>query len=114
MSASEKGERARRKHLIYFVKITSPSGESFTGRLVNISSEGLKVVTKGKFFLGDTYSLEISLPEEIDKLNHVACTAKTVWCRQKRGSDNLSAGFEIVEMNETNKALLRELMKDFI
>ncbi len=114
MSASEKVERARRKHLIYSVIINSSSGEFFTGRLVNISSSGLKVITKEKLFFGSTYRLEISLPKETHELKHITCMGKTVWCDHVTRSNHFSAGFEIVEMDETNKTLLKELMKDFI
>ena len=113
MSASEKTERARRKHLIYSVIISSSDGECFTGRLVNISLSGLKVVTKGKLFLGATYHLEISLPEETNGSNNISCTGKTVWCKRNTNRENSSAGFEIVEMDDINKSLLSELMKDF-
>lgn len=113
MSASEKTERARRKHLIYSVIISSSDGECFTGRLVNISLSGLKVVTKGKLFLGATYHLEISLPEETNGSNNISCTGKTIWCKRNTNRENSSAGFEIVEMDETNKTILSELTKDF-
>ena len=113
MSASEKIDRARRKHLIYSVIISSSDGEFFTGRLVNISSSGLKMVTKGKLFLGATYRLEISLPEETNGANNISCMGKTVWCKRNISPENSSAGFEIIEMDETNKAILSELTKDF-
>jgi hypothetical protein len=112
MSVSEKVERAHRKHLIYFVKISSSRGEAFTGRLVNISSNGLKLITKEKLLVGDTYSLEISLPEKADGLKHIACTGKTVWSSHSTGRDHFSAGFEIVEIDDVNKNLFNELMKE--
>ncbi len=113
MSASEKVERARRKHLIYSVIISSSDGEFFTGRLVDISSSGLKIITKEKLFLGGTYRLEISLPKETYELKQMTCMGKTVWCDHVTRSNHFRAGFEIVEMDETNKTLLSELMKDF-
>ena len=112
MPVSEKVERAQRKHLIYFVKVSSSKGEALTGRLVNISSNGLKLITKEKLFVGDTYSLEISLPEKTYELKHIACTCKTVWSRHSTGRDHFSAGFEIVEIDDINKNLFNELMKE--
>ena len=114
MSASEKIERARRKHLIYSVLINSSGGDFFTGRLVNISSSGLKVITKEKLFFGSTYRLEISLPKETHELKYMTCMGETVWCDHDIRSDHFSAGFKIVEIDEDNKSLLNELMKDFI
>ncbi len=112
MSVSEKVGRVPRKHFIYFVKGSSSKGEAFTGRLVNISSNGLKLITKEKLFVGDTYSLEISLPEKTYELKHIAFTGKTVWSRHSTGRDHFSAGFEIVEIDDVNKNLFNELMKE--
>jgi len=112
MSVSEKVERAPRKHLIYFVKVSSSNGETFTGRLVNISSNGLKMITKEKLFLGDTYRLEISLPEKTDESKHIVCMGKTVWYTHSTSRDHFSAGFEIFEIDDINKSLLNELMKE--
>ena len=114
MSISEKVERVRRKHLIYFVKISSSSGEDFTGRLVNISSNGLKLITKKELPFGDTYYLEISLSEKTDELKQIACMAKTMWTEHSIGHDHFSAGFEIVEIDDISKKALNELMKDFV
>ncbi len=114
MSDLEKVGRAPRKHLIYFVKVSSSDGEAFTGRLVNISSKGLKMISKEKLFCGDTYSLEITLPEKTNESKHIACMAKTVWCSDSTGCDHFSAGFEIVEIDDSNKSLLNEIMKEFV
>lgn len=113
MSDSEKVERSPRKHLIYFVKVTSSNEDAFTGRLINISSSGLKMITKEKVFFGSTYRLEISLPEETNELKHITCMGKTVWCKHNASPERFSAGFEIVEIDDKNKNLLNELMKDF-
>ena len=114
MSISEKVERVRRKHLIYFVKISSSSGEDFTGRLVNISSNGLKLITKKELPFGDTYYLEISLPGKTDELKQIACMGKTVWSEHSPDRDHFSAGFEIVEIDDISKNALNELMSDFV
>ena len=114
MSVSEKVERVPRKHLIYFVKVSSSKGEAITGRLVNISSNGLKLITKEKLFVGDTYRLEISLPEKTNELKYIACMGKTAWCRHSTGRDHFSAGFEIIEIDDINKNCLSELMKEFV
>lgn len=114
MFVSEEIRRARRKHLIYFVRVRSSSEESFTGRLVNISSKGLKLITKENLFLGDTYHLDISLPEKMYKLKNIVCMGKTMWHRRSTSGDHFSAGFEIVEIDEINKDGLNELIKDFV
>ena len=113
MSISEKVDRATRKHLIYFVKVSSSNEDSFTGRLVNISSNGLKMISKEQFFLKTAYNLEIFLPEGMNELKYIACIGKTVWCEHNTSSDHFSAGFEIVEIDDINKSLLNELIKGF-
>ena len=113
MSVSEKVGRVARKHLIYFVKGSSSKGEAFTGRLVNISSNGLKLITKANLFVGDTYHLEISLSDKIDELKHITCLGKIVWYRHSTGHDHFSAGFEIVEIDDISKNFLNEVMKEF-
>jgi len=109
-----KVDRAPRKHLIYFTKIESASGKSFTGRLVDISINGLKVVMKEKVIIGERYSFEISLPEEKAKEGQetINCNGKAIWYKQHINPEHFTAGFEIDRITAADKLSLSKLMHE--
>ncbi|MDH3975845.1 MAG: PilZ domain-containing protein [Deltaproteobacteria bacterium] len=108
-----KVDRSPRKHLIYFTRIKSASGKDFTGRLVDVSIKGLKVVMKEKVVIGETYSFEISLPEEKrkDDQETIHCRGKAKWYKQHLNPEHITAGFEIEGINKEDKNMLSDLNK---
>ena len=98
-------ERAQRKHIIYFTKIQTGSGKKFTGRLVDISEKGLKVVMKEKVIIGGEYNFEISIPKEKVKEGKetIKCWGKAVWYKQHINPAHYTAGFEITSITEEDK-----------
>jgi len=106
-----KVDRPPRKHLIYFTRIKSVSGKEFTGRLVDISIRGLKVVMKEKVVIGETYDFEISLPEEKTKEGQEAihCRGKAKWYKQHINPEHFTGGFEIEGISKEDKEMLSML-----
>ena len=109
-----KVERLPRRHLIYLVRIESPEGDHFTGRLVDISEKGMKIVSKEKVFIDSTYLFEIILPGTIDDCKEIKCTGKTIWYKHHQNPEKFSAGFEIEGVDRVNKALLKKMVKEFV
>lgn len=106
-------DRAPRKHLIYFTRIQSASGKDFTGRLVDVSIKGIKVVMKEKVVIGETYNFEISLPEEKAKEGQetIHCQGKAKWYKQHLNPQHFTAGFEIEGISKEDKEMLTRLNK---
>ena len=108
-----KVDRAPRKHLIYFTRVQSVSGKDFSGRLVDISIKGLKVVMKEKVIIGGRYSFEITLPEEKvkDGQETINCSGKAIWYKQHINPEHFTAGFEIDQITDADKVTLSTLIQ---
>ena len=109
-----KVDRAPRRHLIHVVKIKTSNGSEFAGRLVDISESGIKMITKEKVFIGDTYRLEISIPETIDNSKEIICRGTVVWYRHHLNPERYSAGFEMEGVDKENQSLLNKLIDSFM
>ena len=109
----DKIAREPRKHLIYSLKVTAANGESFTGRLVDISRHGLKMLAKAPLHVGDRVKVEVTLPEEIEGRTRILCQGRTVWCWREANPDCYSAGLEIEGGDETDAVIIGQIMKDY-
>ena len=76
----------------FFGVYNRPSDE-FIGYLVDISSEGMMILSKKAFPEGDTLKLRIELPVEIKGSDQLIVEAKCVWCERDTNPEFNRLGF---------------------
>ena len=69
------------------------TGDAFIGFLIDISSEGMMVLSKKAFQDGATLKLRIELPEEIRGSNQLMVEVKSVWCERDTNPEFYRIGF---------------------
>lgn len=83
------------------------------GNLVNISSSGLMLMTDRELLPGHIFQLEMSLPLAAGGVQTIAFGAETLWCQSSPPSEQCWVGFQIIDMAESDTALIEQLTDDW-
>ena len=109
---SEK-RRLRRNNLIYYLKVFDQSNEALLGHLVDITSEGIMLVSEGPIATGIDYRLRLVFPRDIFGEEKIDFTAKSVWSKQDSNPDFYDTGFLLIDMPLEKVLLIKKLVSEY-
>ena len=107
-----KGERKmgenrkhRRRQTDTFLGVYDRSTEELLGRLVNMTTDGVRLLTRDTIESDAIYQFRMDLPVEIKGSKEIVFDAKSVWSNKDNDSHEYSTGFRIVDLssNEFDK-----------
>ena len=97
----------KRRHLIYYLEVFDSSNSEFLGHLVDLTVEGMKLVSKNYIEPDKKYSLKMVLPEGHTQNREVHFAATSSWCREDVNPDFYAVGFKAPNLdNETQKIFM--------
>ena len=109
----EKRDVARR-HLVFYLRILDGMSSRVLGHLMDISPSGLMLLSDEPVAVNEEYRLRMRLPKEIsNEHNEIIFGAVSRWCRQDENPDFYVTGFQIQEMDNTTKELVKHLIEEF-
>ena len=85
----------KRRHLIYYLRVFDNSNGELVGHLVNITVEGIMLISETPIQIGKHYELRMVLPAEILSKQELVFPAESVWCKKDVNPDFYAAGFQI-------------------
>lgn len=85
------------------------SGERF-GELVNVTTEGLMVMTDREIATHGIFQLRLELPVPINNSKQLSLGADCLWCRQAENLNRYWAGFHIIDISDAALLQLEELI----
>lgn len=83
------------------------------GRLLNISVDGFKLFTRQPVEEGQQLALSMVLPEQIRGVNTMSFEARNVWCREQDRNNEFHAGFQLLDLNDTNRNIIETLIERY-
>ena len=102
-----------RKHVIYFSEIHDKANPLFSAHLVDISKEGIMVITGEEIETNKRFQLEIILPEEVDGRDKINCMAISKWCKKDINPDYYATGFEVEGLDIIDSELIEFLIYEY-
>ncbi len=91
----------KRHHLSYYLKVYNRKTGKPIGYIVNISTEGLRLVSHIPLLTHSVFQFRIKLPREIQGERNIDFDALSCWCRPDVSPDCFDTGFKIVEAPES-------------
>lgn len=88
------------------------TGEHF-GELVNITLEGLMVITDREIPTHSIYQLSLQLPEAINNSQTIELGADCLWCRNAENFHRFWAGFHIIDASDQAITQLQTLIERY-
>ncbi len=95
----------KRRHLMYYLEVFDDRNNELLGHLVNLTVQGLMLLSREKIEPGKEYTLKMIMPEELSKERHVIFHAKSMWCRPDVNPDFYATGFEASDLSQETKDL---------
>ncbi len=82
------------------------------GHLVDLTPEGLRIISREHIERGQIFDLRIDLPEQIEQIDHIQATVKCAWCEQDVNPEFHNAGFEILSITPPYIELIDILIQE--
>lgn len=83
------------------------------GELINVTVEGMMVITEKEIPTQSIYQLSLQLPLEIEGSNTVELGADCLWSRKIENFHRFWAGFQIIDASDQAMAQLRQLINHY-
>lgn len=105
--------REKRRQLIYYLRVVDRNNNQLFGQLVDITTEGMKLVSENPVELDTLYELKMLLPEEIENKKEVSFDASCQWCKRDVNPNFYSIGFEFDKITNHDINIIKNLIYDY-
>lgn len=105
--------KLKRRQLIYYLKVIDRTSGQPIGRLVDITTEGLMLVSSAKIEVGEQFKLKLCLPKEMGENRNVNFEARSVWSKTDVNPDFIDTGFQFVRVSDQDISSIIELIQEF-
>jgi PilZ domain len=102
--------KLERKELNQTVVIHDMINGGIFGELVNITTEGLMVMTDREIETQAIFQLALQLPEQLEGSDQLILGADCLWCRRAENFHRYWAGFQIIDASEQALAQIEALI----
>jgi hypothetical protein len=83
------------------------------GRVVNISSEGMMLLSDEPMVTGSVYQLDLILPNPQGDKEKIAFAAEAVWCTEASQPESFWSGFHIIDIAAEDVLIIDELILEW-
>jgi len=83
------------------------------GRVVNISAEGLMLISGEPIDTGSVYQLDLKLPNPINKRGTISFGAESVWTTPTTQPGSYWTGFRIIDASDDSVLVIDEMIFDW-
>lgn len=109
---SERRKRFR-KPTLHFIKVVHQDTSESFGRLVNVTTEGMLVVTERAYDKGSIHQVRLILPRVIHDRPALDCEVEVRWCRPDGNPNYYSVGLQFLNLNHDDTMVIQEAFSRF-
>lgn len=112
VSAMDK-RKLPRKNLVYYLKVFNRESGELLGHLVDITQEGLMLVSENTIPENTLFSLRINFPRDIFGEETLDFSALSLWCRPDVNPLFYDTGFRLMDISLDRMLLIKRLMGEY-
>jgi len=105
--------KLQRRHLIYYLRVFNDETNEVLGHLINISPEGIMIMSEKPLETGKLFHLRMDLPADVFRKQLIEFDAESRWCRKDVNPEFYDTGFLIKNLNEEDARLIEKLIDDY-
>ncbi len=105
--------REQRRHLIYYLPIRDRDTGEMVGRLVDISTGGLRMLSERELVQGSVRHLALVCEDMEDLPAEIPIDAESVWCQPDLNPELLAVGLRFLSANTADREALDRLVADY-
>ena len=103
----------KRRHLIFYLRVFDKKSNELLGYLVDITAEGMMLISEKPIETSKHYELKMDLPSEIGDNKHLIFHADSLWSRKDVNPDFWDTGFKFLDLSAENQDLISNLISFF-
>lgn len=103
----------RRRHLIFYLRVWEPASNRLLGHVVDITSEGMMLISDQPIPTGEAYALEVRLPDTEGMLKPLQFRAVCRWSDNDVNPAFYDSGFEFTEKTPEALDTIRQLIEAY-
>jgi len=103
----------KRRHLIFYLRVWELASNRLLGHVVDITSEGLMLISEQPIAVGEECSLEVRLPDTEGVLQPMRFRAICRWSDRDINTAFYDSGFEFLESGPDEMETLRALVEAY-
>lgn len=103
----------KRRHLIFYLRVIDTETELPIGYVVDITPEGIMLISEKEYKLGTQFKLRMDLPEDYLTTKHITFDAKVMWSQVDVNSDFFDIGLQFNELPEEDANMIQGLINLF-
>jgi len=93
----EERRKHKRRHSIFYIKVYDEETGKMAGRLVDITTGGMMLVSEEPIEVGTISRFKMPLPEKIRDIGEISFKARSVWNGPDINDDFFDTGFQFIE-----------------
>ena len=105
--------KLRRRHLLYYLRVFDRTNDNLVGHLVDITHEGIMLITEHSIEPDQVFQFRMDLPKEIMGREQMHFDAESLWYRKDTNPNFYNIGFRFLRVSQHHFALIEELLDDF-
>jgi hypothetical protein len=102
--------KLKRRHLIYYLEVFNQETGKLMGHLVDMTVNGIMLISKEPIPPGQTFSLRMIMPEDSCAEREVYFTATSTHSAQDVNPDFYATGFTTPDLDKRNRQLFTDLI----
>ncbi len=103
----------KRRHLLYYLEVYDLESGSLLGHLVDVTTRGIKLISRNKIPINKNYSLKMILPKTALQEQEIHFAGKALWSDPDINPDFYDTGFEITNLSLEERKALHKLIERF-
>ncbi len=100
----------KRRHLIYYLEVHDAQSDHLLGHLVDLTTKGIKLVSREQIEIDIEFSVKMMLPEEYSQGKYVCFSAKSIWSGKDVNPDFYATGFFSPDLTDEVKDIFMQLI----
>ncbi len=90
--------KLHRRHLIYYLKVVEKDTNKPMGYLVDITTEGIMIMSESAVETGRAFEFRILLQTEMSRREFLDFKVESIWCKQSVNMDLYDIGFRLLNV----------------
>ena len=105
--------KVERRHLIYYLKVIDQETDQIIGHAVNISNEGILLISEKPIKTEVLFQLKMFLPEKFEGSRYFEFSAVSKWSREDENPDFYNTGFHLNKVSTEAVQVIKRLIDKF-
>jgi hypothetical protein len=106
----ENKRRLKRRHLIYYLRVFDQKSGQLVGHLVDITKEGMMLISEQALEPEKQYQFRMMLPTEILSKAEVMFTGTVIWSKKDVNPDFYASGFKLDSVATEDVVIIESLI----